>query len=71
MVGSCNLDYRSLELSYEMNTYMYGAEAASANCRIFENDMELCTEIFLEDVQGKHPLRHLWDSVISLLAPLL
>ncbi len=71
MVGSCNLDYRSLELSYEMNTYMYGAEAASANCRIFENDMELCTEIFLEDVQGKHPLRHLWDSVIRLLAPLL
>lgn len=71
MVGSCNLDYRSLELSYEMNTYMYGAEAASCSRRIFENDMQLCTEIFLEDVQGKHPLRHLWDSVIRLLAPLL
>ena len=71
MVGSCNLDYRSLELSYEMNTYMYGPETA-AQCReIFEHDMELCTEIFLEDIQGKHHLRHLWDSIIRLLAPLL
>ena len=71
MVGSCNLDYRSLELSYEMNTYMYGPETAARSREIFEHDMELCTEIFLEDIQGKHHLRHLWDSIIRLLAPLL
>ena len=71
MVGSCNLDYRSLELSYEMNTYMYGPETAERSREIFEHDMELCTEIFLEDIQGKHHLRHLWDSIIRLLAPLL
>ena len=71
MVGSCNLDYRSLELSYEMNTYMYGPETAAQSRAIFERDMDLCTEIFLEDIQGKHRLRHLWDSIIRLLAPLL
>ncbi len=71
MVGSCNLDYRSLELSYEMNTYMYGPETAARSREIFEHDMELCTEIFLEDIQGKYHLRHLWDSIIRLLAPLL
>ena len=71
MVGSCNLDYRSLELSYEMNTYMYGPETAARSREIFERDMELCTEIFLEDIEGKHHLRHLWDSIIRLLAPLL
>ncbi len=71
MVGSCNLDYRSLELSYEMNTYMYSPETAARSREIFEHDMELCTEIFLEEIQGKHHLRHLWDSIIRLLAPLL
>ena len=71
MVGSCNLDYRSLELSYEMNTYMYGPETAARSRSIFEQDMQLCTEIFLEDIEGKHHLRHLWDSIIRLLAPLL
>ena len=71
MVGSCNLDYRSLELSYEMNTYMYGPQMAARSREIFEHDMELCTEIFLEDCEGKHRLRHLWDSVFRLLGPLL
>lgn len=71
MVGSCNMDNRSLELSYEMNTYMYSREMALRNKAIFEKDMEKCTEIFFEDCQKQSVFMKLIDFIFRLLAPLL
>ncbi len=35
VIGSANMDLRSLELSFEINTYMYDKEIAAKNKEIF------------------------------------
>ncbi|MDO5443495.1 MAG: cardiolipin synthase [Bacteroidia bacterium] len=44
-VGSTNLDFRSLELSYEMSMVFYGSEIAARNREIFLKDLNECTEL--------------------------
>lgn len=71
MIGSANLDFRSLELSYEFNTYMYDESLARENRAIFENDMTECHQIMAEDWARIKWYWKLWYSVCCLLAPLL
>ena len=71
IVGSCNLDCRSLELSYEMNVVFYGAGPASSNKAIFEKDLEECTA--LSDKLWLSPkwYRKIWYSIFRLISPIL
>ena len=71
MVGSSNLDYRSLELSYEFNTYMYDEALAKENRAIFENDMTECTELSPEKWGRIGWYKKFWYAMWRLLAPLL
>lgn len=71
IVGSCNLDFRSLEQSYEMNAVFYGPATAARNREIFLEDMKECTEI--DPDSWLHPCwyRKLWYSLFRLIAPIL
>lgn len=71
MVGSSNLDYRSLELSYEFNTYMYDEKLAAENRAIFENDLTECTELLPESWARIRWYKKFWYALWRLLAPLL
>lgn len=71
MVGSSNLDFRSLELSYEFNTYMYDEALARENRAIFENDLTECTELLPEKWNQTRWYKKLWYALWGLLAPLL
>lgn len=71
VIGSANLDFRSLELSYEINTYIYDRELALLNKGIFIKDMEECKEILPEEWR-KRPWWHKFlESVMKLFSPLL
>ena len=71
MVGSSNLDFRSLELSYEFNTYMYDVDLARENRAIFENDLTECTELSSENWGRIRWYKKFWYALWRLLAPLL
>ena len=49
-IGSANIDNRSFNLNYEVNTYIYDEETALRNKEIFLEDMKLCREITLEEI---------------------
>lgn len=71
IIGSANMDCRSMELSYEINAYIYSDEIARENYRIFMEDLRECREIRLEDWQ-KRPWYHKFtQAIMRLFAPLL
>lgn len=70
-VGSTNLDYRSLELSYEMNVVFYGADTAARNKEIFLKDLQECIELTGEHWTKPSRVRRIWYSLFRLIAPIL
>ncbi len=71
IIGSANMDCRSLELSYEINSYIYSEEVAKKNRRIFLDDLKECREITLEEWK-KRPWHHKTSqALMRLFAPLL
>lgn len=71
IIGSANMDCRSMELSYEINAYIYNEEIAKENYRIFMSDLKECSEVTLKE-WGKRPWYHkITQSIMRLFAPLL
>ncbi len=68
-VGSANLDYRSLYLSFESGLYMEGA-AVSEVKRDMEQTLAVCEEITGDPFRG-HPVRRAMAFVLKIFEPLL
>ena len=71
IVGSANMDFRSLELNYEINAYIYDRDTALENRDIFLKDLENCCEILPEQWKARPWYKKLWETVMRLFAPLL
>ena len=71
VIGSANMDYRSLELNYEINAYIYDRDTALENRDIFLKDLENCCEILPEQWKARAWYKKLWETVMRLFAPLL
>lgn len=70
-VGTANMDMRSFDLNYEVNTYMYNSQLAQELNQQFEEDKKECIQIVLEDWQKRNLRKKLIESAARLLAPLL
>lgn len=71
VVGTINLDYRSLYLHFECGVWMHQSEAV---LQIKEDAMALfkeCREITAEDCAKKSIGKRFWQSILRLFAPLL
>lgn len=71
IMGSANMDFRSFDLSFELNTYFYDENIALENKAIFFDDMEDCKEITLEEWLERPWYKKLLQSVMRLVSPLL
>ena len=71
IIGSANMDDRSLELSYEINTYTYNEDIAKENKRIFLADLEGCKEILAKEWKKRPWYRKFSEPLMRLFAPLL
>lgn len=71
ITGSSNLDYRSLELNFEINSFMYDAEVASRNKIIFLNDMNDCKELTLEEWRKRPWYKRILQTIMRFFTPLL
>ena len=70
VVGTINMDFRSLYLHFECATYLYHCEAIKDIRQDFENMFPICEEITL-DLAKKHTgYKNFKQSVLRLLAPM-
>ena len=70
-IGSANMDFRSFNIDYELNAYIYDITAAKVNKAIFMKDMEASHEVTLDDWTARPWYQKFFQKVIRLFAPLL
>ena len=49
-IGTANIDYRSFDLDYEVNTYIYDKETALQNKAVFLEDAAISHEVTKEQI---------------------
>ena len=70
-IGSANIDSRSFDINYEINTYIYDEETARKCKAIYEADLEKSRELTLDEWSKRPWHNRLAESIIQLLSPLL
>ncbi len=71
MVGSANLDYRSLRLNFEVSALLYDAEPAEELTRIIDGYAETATQVVEADLARKRTFRHILEGAARVLSPQL
>lgn len=71
VVGSANMDYRSLYLHFENCTAFYGGEVVQATKKDMLQSFEKAQEIHLRDIHRLPPWRRLTQIVARFLGPML
>lgn len=71
VVGSINLDYRSLYLHFECAVYLYRNQAVRSVELDFQETLRQCQEISLEDCRRYPLMKKLSGKVLRLFAPLM
>lgn len=70
-VGTCNMDYRSFEINFEINAMIYNEETAKEMVRVFNEDIGECEEVKYERWIGRSRWKKWRESFFRLWAPLL
>ncbi|MCD8209841.1 MAG: cardiolipin synthase [Coprobacillus sp.] len=71
VVGSINLDYRSLFLHMENGCFLYKCPCIQDIRNDFEHTMDYSHEVDEEEVRKTNPLLKFWRLVLKVFAPLL
>ena len=71
MVGTINLDYRSLYLHFEDGVWLYKNRVIEDIKADFLNTLEYCNPISLEFCRGRSLLVRAMQSVLRLFAPMM
>ena len=71
VVGTINLDYRSLYHHFECATYMYGTDCISDIEDDFTKTLSRCHPVTMEDIKNEKFLVRLTGGLARLVAPLL
>lgn len=71
VVGTANLDYRSLYLHFECSAWLYQSEALMELKADFLKMLDICTPITLEDTKNVKWYTRLLRSILRAFAPLM
>lgn len=71
VVGTINLDYRSLYLHFECGVWLYRCGCILDIKSDFEETLKVCQEFTLDDIRKIHPAKTMLMSVLRLFAPLM
>lgn len=71
VVGSINLDYRSLYLHFECGVWLYKTRSIYAVKDDFLRTLEVCRQITWADCRAVHWLTRLGRSILNIFAPLM
>lgn len=70
-IGTANFDYRSFKLNFEVNSFMYSSELASAHDKIFEKDCQVSYIMDDEVISNFSWWQRFKQNFSRLLSPLL
>ena len=70
-VGSANIDFRSFECNFEINTFVYDSKTAEEMKNIFVNDMRSCRQFTYKEYRESRLSKRVCDSVARIFAPIL
>lgn len=71
VVGSVNMDYRSLYLNFECAAYMYHVDAVKDAEKDFQETLEKCIEITIEDCKKYSRFKKFLGKLMWLFSPLM
>jgi len=71
MIGSANLDYRSMRLNFELNLLFHSAEQAAKLAQILEEDFAQCQEIDPQVFRQRRFRTKFLEAALRPLSPLL
>ncbi len=71
VVGSINLDYRSLYHHFECASYMHGTKCIDDIKKDFKDTFEQCSEVTFETIKKEKVSIKITGAVLKLIAPLL
>ncbi len=71
VVGSVNLDYRSMFLQFECGVWMYGSSSIGDIKQDFESTLEISRQVTLEDYKSIKWYKALAGSFLRIFAPLM
>ena len=71
VVGSINLDYRSLFLHFEWAAYTYGTASVHEVEKDFRDTLKKCCQITLEDCRKLGLFKKITGRVLRIIAPLM
>ena len=71
LVGTVNMDFRSLYLHFENGVWLYRADCVAQVAEDFEQTFPQCREVTLENSKRVGLLRRLYRSLLRLLSPLM
>ena len=70
-VGTCNFDYRSFYLNFEINLNIYSEKIATASKNQFNKDLNFSQKLTFADFKKRSIFTKIKESVFRLLSPLL
>lgn len=70
-IGTANLDIRSFQLNFEINAIIFDKDFAKEQEKIFENDIENCKLVTLEEYSNRGKSIRIKEALISLIGPIL
>lgn len=70
-IGTSNMDMRSLELSYELNAFIYDRETALSCRQIFLDDLDICRELSLQAWRERSRWQRPIEQLFRCFAPVL
>ncbi|MBR1692959.1 MAG: hypothetical protein IJ711_09325, partial [Lachnospiraceae bacterium] len=71
VVGTINLDYRSLYHHFECATYLYQTECIGEIRQDFEETLTKCRKVTPETIRNEKLYYKLMGSLMKLIAPLM
>lgn len=71
IVGTANMDVRSQELNFEVNTLIYDEEIANNLADVFYDDLKFSEEIILQNWQNRPKIKSFFEHLARLFSPLL
>ncbi len=70
-IGTANMDYRSFDLNFEINAFIYDVNISERLTKDFENDLEHCRQLDLTRWNKRRLRRRFSESLARIFAPLL
>jgi len=70
-IGTSNMDYRSFEINFEINALVYHEGISEKMNQIFEDDIEHCESVSMEEWGDRSLILKIKESFSRLWAPLL